>query len=196
VRPDGTLPDGATGTCAPQPGTLFSPTWHAPIQRGGTVGGACTAQQVNDYFTACFGTAGSTSCQSYTTANASCASCLSTPPTASQWGALIAHTNWSEVNMSGCLYATGATSCAAAVQASAQCQLAWCEANCPVTDQTTLSALDACESEVNNNPSECESYATRAQCADDAGTATTDCVGTSFQDTFTRIATILCVSGP
>jgi hypothetical protein len=189
---DGLLPDGAPVVCQPQSGTTFTSRWHPAIHRLA----ACTSQQVTDYFTACYGAGATTAgCTQYTQANSTCTSCLSTPPTAVAWGAIIAYNGFSEVNVAGCFYWHGASACATQLQASTDCELAWCQANCPVTDQATLDALDACETQTANDPSQCQSYATQAQCANDAGAASSICVGTSFSDDYTRVATVLCVSG-
>jgi len=110
VHPDtGTTGDGG-GTCTSglacelcdvsgyTPTTQSKPT---------VMKGACTAQQITDFGTACFGTSATqTTCNNWQTANAdagSCVSCVFTLQSAAAWGALVCTSTSCSLNSPGCL---------------------------------------------------------------------------------------------
>ncbi len=195
--------DSGGGTCKPQDVSSFSPSADpAPA----TSAGACTAQDVSDFYTFCFDPGDQTKCTALTkdTTKAACLKCLTTPESASKWGALIEDDQGLvRNNIEGCMTVKGDTACASALGASSQCTRAACpDTVCPVPDGDTaaLNALNKCLSD--SEKTVCKTYADKATCAnsDDGGAAAKACIAPStsqddFKDTYLLVANVICVAG-
>jgi hypothetical protein len=161
--------------------------------------GACIAGASGDpiagFFDACLGPSATTDkCNTFRSANSTCVSCILTPESAPKYGPLIEHGGFVTVNVAGCIELAdpGALACAKAVQALAGCELAACEANCPVHDSDSLTAYEACAT--NAETGGCDTYATAATCAltePDAVADTAACLG-DFQTFYTNVVPRFC----
>jgi hypothetical protein len=138
--------------------------------------GACTADQIREFYDDCFGPdAGTATCAAFSSdaGTSACAACILTPDTASTYGPLVDHHGtFITSNVAGCiqLILPGDLSCATAEAALVGCELAACEANCPVSDSATRAAYDACTSQADG--AGCQSYGQMASCVqslEDAG---------------------------
>ena len=153
--------------------------------------GACTSQQIQDLYTACF-SGSSTQCSTFTQANQTCASCVMTTPQSP--GPLVAvSTGIIELNIAGCVaIVTGdssSTSCAARIQANQDCEGAACNAQCPVSDSQSFQDYQKCIQTAEAGG--CSKYA-QAECALDAG-ASAQCTGfVAFQTGYDYMAPLFC----
>ncbi|MDP9148684.1 MAG: hypothetical protein M3O36_01880 [Myxococcota bacterium] len=132
-------------------------------------------------------------------ANAACANCILTPETAPEYGVLVAHGGFVTANVAGCLELTqpAGLSCAKSIQALADCELAACEANCPVVDANGFAAYSACASEVDQTG--CRAYVTAATCEQpiagaDGGMG--PCRAQSFSEFYGAVAALFCAAAP
>ncbi|MDP9036706.1 MAG: hypothetical protein M3O50_18045 [Myxococcota bacterium] len=131
--------------------------------------------------------------------NAACANCILTPETAPQYGVLITHGGFVSANVAGCLELTqpAGLACAKSTQALADCELAACEANCPVVDANGFAAYSACASEVDQMG--CRAYVASATC--DQAFAGADgglgpCRAQSFSEFYAAVAAVFCAAAP
>lgn len=154
--------DDDAGTCAPDDVSSYVPQWKPPLRS--TV---CTAQKVTDLMTCVFDiNANATTCDPITKdpANQPCMDCLLTPSSKSSLGAVVIEGNIGTLNIPGCVALatanTTASGCGAKLQASDGCKSAACSANCPITDDASVQALEACEADVATN--DCSTYAASA----------------------------------
>jgi hypothetical protein len=156
---------------------------------------ACQGDSVALLYNACFGVnATVTSCAAFQTLNAACYACAVTPSTASSYGPIIDYSSFVETNLAGCaeVVEAGATTCAGPVQALAECQLAACETNCPVTDTATLNTFSACTDAADRGG--CQAYNEAASCfAVDAG-ALAICDSSDFRTFFLSVVPLFCAS--
>ena len=92
-------------------------------------------------------------CNLFRTNHPACAACILTPASASRLGPIVELGGLATANVAGCIELAdpGGLMCAKALQAFAGCQLAACQANCPVSDPTTRSAYDNCALTVEAN---------------------------------------------
>jgi hypothetical protein len=161
----------------------------------------CTTDQLTAFYAACIdpATAGLATCQAFSqsdAANAACAACVVTPESASNYGPLIDQGSLITENVGGCIELTDPNGlpCAKSQQALGGCELAACEANCPVHDDT--SALDECTAAA--AMAGCEMFADQASCVLDiaeAGTSTA-CVSATFRDFYDAVVPLFCGSPP
>jgi hypothetical protein len=134
--------------------------------------GACTPDEISAFYMDCLGpSATAATCSAFTATDASgasCAACIVTPDSASVYGPLISHGTFITSNVAGCIQLTmpGELSCAKDEAALVGCELAACEANCPVEDALTRQAYGACASAADS--AGCQSYAQMTQCAQPA----------------------------
>lgn len=195
--------DSGGGQCKPQDSSGFTPSSATPPA---TAVGACTTQDVTDFFDFCIDPGDNTKCTAMTkdTTKANCLKCLNTPETNSKWGALVEDSQGLiRNNIAGCLAVKGDAACSKAISEQSQCARAACpDTVCPVPDGDTaaLNALNACESKADTTV--CKTYADKAACAnsDDGGTAAKACIAPStstddFKDTYLLVAGVLCVTG-
>jgi hypothetical protein len=135
--------------------------------------GVCSPDQIMEFYNDCLGpSVDAGACHALSqpdAADAACVACILTPDTADHYGPLIDHATFITENVAGCIEVTDASglSCAKAEAALAGCELAACEASCPVVDMKTRAAYDACANQADN--SGCQAYATMAACTSDAG---------------------------
>ena len=189
--------DGSTAKCEPQSASGFSPSATTPAA---TAAGACTAKDVDDFFTFCIDPGDTTKCTALQkdTTKANCLKCLITPQSAAKWGALIQDdNNLIFNNIAGCLSVKGDTACADASSQSSACSRFVCpDTVCPVPsgDKTALNALNTCLS--NASKSACKTYADKANACLGADTGSVAaCTGADFKGTYTAVATVICVNG-
>jgi hypothetical protein len=148
---------------------------------------ACTDAQIRAYFDACFGSLSSAAtCSAFgqdASADATCGACIRTSDSASRYGPLVGSGSLVRANVAGCIELTEPSllSCAKAVQAESACELAACEANCPVTgdDPSSQFAFDACAAVADT--AGCSAYVTAPQCnaaGVEGGVAASGCLRT------------------
>src|SRR4029077_6153484 len=109
--------------------------------------GACDAMQIADFYKQCLGPQKtSAQCSAFMSDKTTgpCAACIVTSETADHYGPVIDHSGFVTANVAGCIELTdpSGVSCAKSVQALNGCELAACEANCPVHDAPSRSAYD------------------------------------------------------
>jgi hypothetical protein len=217
---DSGFPPGDASSCHPGDVETYVPTAYHPAAAGST--GACQGTGSTDlfqqFYAACLGPhATQPDCVTFADSYAGCSSCLLTPSTAARYGPLIGVGGFIVPNVAGCLELVGALHpgvdagtdpgalpCAKAVQALEGCELAACEANCPVYDAASLDAYYRCASDADKLG--CQSYAMHAACGDpyrsagasasacpDAGAtpSAADCFA-SFKDFFNKVAPLFC----
>lgn len=132
--------------------------------------GACTDAQISAYFDACFGShSSSAACSAFgrdASADATCAACILTSDSGSRYGPLVASGALVRANVAGCIELTEPRllSCAKTVQAESACELAACQANCPVADDDPSSRLayEGCAAVADT--AGCSAYVTAPQC--------------------------------
>jgi hypothetical protein len=182
------------GLCQPGDVQTYVPTAYHPSTPA--YQGVCSAQQLDDFRTACLD-AGATaaSCYSFSQSpsTAACASCILTPEAAAAYGPLVDHGTFITENVGGCIELTNSSglTCAKAQQALEGCQLAACQANCPVHDATTRASYDACATTATT--SGCQQYQSKAACAQgfQEGGASI-CVGQTFENFYKLVAPQFC----
>ncbi len=163
--------------------------------------GACSTQQLSDFYAACLdpSIATAASCYSFSQSpsTAACASCILTPEAAAAYGPLVDHGSFVTENVGGCIELTDSSglTCAKAQQALEGCQLAACEANCPVHDATTRDAYDACAATATT--SGCQQYESKAACARDfQESGASICAGQTFKAFYDAVAPRFCGPAP
>jgi hypothetical protein len=164
--------------------------------------GLCTTDQMQAFYTACLDPAASTaSCRAFSqvsSSNATCASCILTPEQASAYGPLVDHGSFITENVGGCieLAEPSGLPCAKAQQALVGCQIAACEANCPVHDTVTRAAYDHCTSEAAR--AGCQAYASQAACSlgTPEGGASATCSGQTFEGFYVAVVPFFCGPPP
>jgi hypothetical protein len=201
---DALAPEVDGSTCQPGDVRTFVPV--AYRHATGAWQGACSSEQIADFYTACIasgtdGGASTVSCGAFSQAsasNAACATCILTPESMPAYGPLVDHGTFITENVGGCVELTDPTAglvCAKAQQALAGCELAACEANCPVHDNASRDSFDTCTTAAAS--AGCQAFATQAGCVAtlaEAGTSTA-CV-TSFLDFYNAVVPVFCGSPP
>jgi len=115
--------------------------------------------------------------------------------TDASWGPIVVFGDITVVNQPGCLDLVdpSAADCAGAAEAQTECEHAWCDAACPVTDSPSLTAWQECAAEADQGA--CAGY--DGTCldavlgADGGGVA---CAGADFVTAFVNVATVFCGS--
>ncbi len=162
----------------------------------------CTAQQASDFFIACLGspdagTASQAACDSFIAdggaANEICTSCLFERFSQSRLALLYAGLGGKStfIELSACIALNaGKPQCAAPLARLESCRVRQCFACADDATTATCAAYADATS--------CSSLTLTAECKalDLNKAARAACIGNSFEDTYTRNATILCVSGP
>jgi hypothetical protein len=159
--------------------------------------GLCPPDLITGFYDACLGPLATPSaCAAFKADRAAgrCASCILTLDTSSHYGPLVDHGTFITTNVAGCIELTdpAGLSCAKSLQALGGCELAACEANCPVQDPTSRAVYDQCV--VAADQAGCRSYAALAACANDevdAGLAQNCLIGT-FADFYTKVVPLFC----
>jgi hypothetical protein len=156
----------------------------------------------DDFYEKCLGpNKASGDCNSYKASpeNAACAACVLTPYTASQLGPILDFGEFVGGNVAGCIEITTPSdpSCPKAVQALTDCEIAACQANCPVSDATSLEARDACAKDADQLG--CQSFFQMAKtCRSaeaDAGLAGA-CMNAGFKDFYDNVVPLFCGQRP
>ncbi len=198
ISNDTGTPDVAQSTCKPGDISAFKPEWIPPNPVNPT---ACSAQEITDYYAKCYDATTSTTqaCTAFQNAAKNCVKCMVTVSTATKWGALISTDGVITANIGGCIALkegdVTANGCGAKYQATYQCGLAACEANCPIlSDDNNVSfkAYQKCLSDAKKTV--CKTYED-AKCKSTApGDAVDLCQDQAqgFQDYFTIMGTVFC----
>ncbi len=97
--------------------------------------------------------------------NAACVGCILTPESAAMYGPFVDHGTFITENVGGCIQLAdpGSLTCAKAQQALTGCELAACQARCPVYDPSSRKGLDVCTFTAASGG--CQMFATQASCA-------------------------------
>lgn len=191
-----TLP-GDASACRPGDVETYRPLAYRPAT--GAHKGVCTQIQISLFYRDCLGPQGtSTECSAFMSdkVTGACAACIITQDTADHYGPVIDHGGFVTPNVAGCIELTGSYPCAKSVQALSGCELAACEANCPVHDMASRAAYDACAAQADHGG--CQYYAMAAQCTgllQDAG-QTSSCLLPVFQDFYNAVVPLFCGSPP
>jgi hypothetical protein len=194
VSLDTGAPDTATTGCSPQSVSGFTPTYTQPVAKSIK----CTTTQTNNIYAGCLAAnATMATCQTAYNAAPTCYNCIFTPSTAASWGAVIEMTNGTvRVNLAGCVQNSDSTqtTCAHSLAAHEGCDEAACEAACPVTDQMSLDAYNACFTSADSGG--CATYATTAnncQAAIPSSSAAYRCFqGATFQALYQNVVPAFC----
>ncbi len=138
-------------------------------------------------------------CAQFSQAFPSCAGCILTPDTADHYGPLIDHGGFVTANQAGCVELTdpGALSCAKSVQGVSECELASCEANCPVSDAPSLSGYESCAMQADD--AGCTTLESAAACRGplaDAGPGAAGCFVTDFTQFYRMVVPLFCGQPP
>jgi hypothetical protein len=150
------------------------------------------------FYEACLGPMKSTElCAQFknTPSNAACAACVLTPYTADQLGPILSFGEFVGGNVAGCIEVTTPSelSCAKFVQALTDCESAACQANCPVTDVSSLTARQDCASQADELG--CLSFYDMAEACRgaemDAGLAA-PCANSGFKDFYDVVVPLFC----
>ncbi len=136
-------------------------------------------------------------------ASAACASCVLTPFTAMRLGPILDYGGFVGGNVPGCIEVTesppGNLMCASAVQALSDCELAACQANCPVSDSASLAAREQCATMADATGCQSYSAAVSPACSavsPDGGALQTVCTDTVFKDFYDAVVPLFCASSP
>jgi hypothetical protein len=149
-----------TGACYPHDLSSWSPSWNPPF---GAKQGACTDQQITDYYDACRGPNWTQAlCTAFgaNVQNAACIACMETPVYAAHYGVVVLEmqTNW--LNIAGCIALAEPCNlaCAQAINGIAQCLTAACEPSC------TSAELQQCELDSAESCPTCEGFYVNTPC--------------------------------
>jgi hypothetical protein len=197
--PDAQSQPGDASACRPGDVATYRP---APYRLAAAAHkGVCDAMQIADFFRECLGPQKtSAQCSAFMSdkTTGACAACIVTSETADHYGPVIDHSGFVTANVAGCIELTdpSGVSCAKSVQALSGCELAACEANCPVHDAPSRSAYDACAKQADQ--AGCLYYAKAASCSaaeEDAGQAAI-CLLPMFQNFYDAVVPLFCGSPP
>jgi hypothetical protein len=161
--------------------------------------GADGGQTWDEFFDACLGPNKTPdACSDYkaSPSNAACAACVLTPYSAAHLGPILDYGEFVGENTAGCIELAvpgDPSSCANAVQALTDCEVAACQANCPVSDTTSLSARQQCSTDADSTG--CRLFfeaASSCQAAEaDAGRASA-CMNGAFQAFYDAVVPLFC----
>jgi hypothetical protein len=198
----GAEPDG--GVCAPGDVATYHPVYHPPAVQPTACAGSLDL--VGQFFEACLGSGRSdTTCAQFRKDHADCAGCIVTPESAMAYGPIVDHGAFVTANVAGCieLEVEGATDggsaaigCAKAVDALQGCEIAACEANCPVSSTASLSQFQGCTTSADG--AGCSTFAAAVACtAPDAGAGVPQtCLQTDFSAFYHSVVPLFCLPLP
>jgi hypothetical protein len=200
--PDSASLPGDASACRPGDVETYRPAPYRPATAAHK--GVCTPKDIRDFYDFCLGPQKtSASCNTFmsdkTTGTGACAACIITLEAADHYGPVIDHGGFVTPNVAGCIELTdysNAYACAKSVQALSGCELAACEANCPVHDTASRAAYDACAAQAAQGG--CQNYAMAANCAEllqDAGEVAL-CLLPIFQDFYNAVVPLFCGAPP
>lgn len=198
-------PDGEAGakSCTPKIPDGFAPTWKAPTKAAG----ACTAQELSDYFAACLKDPATTetdgTCAKFKTDHATCGACAEPDDKSGpvQWQL---SRKFFTLNLAGCIAVqqegtdAGASGCGEAYNAAVQCSRESC-LSC-ITEANSFPLFSECQKKVGMQGL-CASYETAQGKActgyKDTGSPALECfpksTAESQQESFyTRLVGITC----
>jgi hypothetical protein len=200
---DGPLPPGDASACRPGDVATYRPAAYVPATAAHK--GACSDIDIQIFFDTCLGpTKSSAGCSAFKSGKTTgaCAACIVTPATADHYGPVIDDGGFVTANVAGCIELTddlNGFACAKSVQALSGCELAACQANCPVNDTASRAAFDACAAQAAHGEGSCQYYDTMAsQCSDaerDAGQAAA-CLLSVFKNFYDTVVPLFCGSPP
>jgi hypothetical protein len=197
-------------SCTPGSLTSFMPAYNLP---SGPFKGVCSASQLEDALSLCFGSGAKSGgyCDTWVNAskNADCVACALGPWTGSTWPPILYANNGAELflNVGGCIALADPSqlTCAEAYEYDTECELAACQATCPVPTSDD-SPFKSCVNAADGDAGACSSYAgKKASCAADLESNTNTspasfCVDNgglaSDTDALLRYLTLACGTGP
>jgi hypothetical protein len=141
----GDCPAPVSHGCGPGSLSGFSPGWVPPT---GAHQNACTQTEITQIYTDCVGNNSSEmACDQDQNNLPQCFACIFSPDTAASWGPIIEQQNGLlRANIFGCiaLLEPCNLACAKASETQYECELTACEANCPVSGQSSETAYETC----------------------------------------------------
>jgi hypothetical protein len=156
--------------------------------------------EISDLYATCFSADAynhPSDCYTWESMHAQCFDCVVTMSSATSYGPVIDYTGFVQANVAGCIeLVSHSTSCAKPVEALTSCELAACEANCPVRNSSTLASFQGCTTQADVEG--CQAYAQQASCFSsqaDAGPLSV-CSVTDFWQFFRTVAPLFCASAP
>jgi hypothetical protein len=192
--------EGSAPATSCHPGSVE--TFVAPAYRHATSAGqgVCDPTAIADYYASCLASGASKStCEGFSDSrpHSECAACITTVEAAPAYGPLILVDGFFQANVAGCIELEDPTDrlCAMAQQALSDCELAACAVNCPVTDQASFAAYQACAAQADG--AGCQAYYATAQCLSaevDAGDAGPEraCLAPDFRTFYNAIVPLFC----
>jgi hypothetical protein len=182
--------------CSPGAVQTFHPTAYIPaLRKSSCVGVDPAVNLIDQFYTLCLGTGrDAAKCALFQSANSECYDCLLTPSGSASYGPVIRYSGFVEANIAGCieLASRGALGCAESVQALEQCDLAACEANCPVTDPPSLAAFEGCATD--SEMTVCKPYAGPASCLMSDSGPLSVCDSADFAVFYKMAAPLFCAA--
>jgi hypothetical protein len=194
-------PEG--GVCVPGDVATYHPVYHQAAVQPAACG---SPELIDQFFKACLGSKATTDdCSDFAKENADCAACIVTPDSAVDYGPVIDHGGFVTANVAGCIEVevegasdagSAALGCAKAVDALDGCELAACEANCPVSGMASLSQFQACTSSADG--AGCSTFAAAASCtAPDSGVGVpSTCLTSDFSTFYYAVVPLFCLPVP
>jgi hypothetical protein len=126
-------------------------------------------------------------------ATAACAACILTPFTAMRLGPILDYGGFVGGNVPGCIEVMGSSpdrvACASAYQALSDCEVAACQANCPVSDSASLAAREQCAQVADATGCKSYSAAVSTHCS---AIPTAACTQKIFQLFYEAIVPLFC----
>jgi hypothetical protein len=190
--------------CMPGDVTTYHSMYHsADIQ---PMACASSPGLVSGFFDACLGSSASKAdCDAFRDANPDCANCIVSPESAKYYGPIVDHGGFVTANVGGCIEVNvqnaldaggAALGCAHDVQALEGCELAACEANCPVSDTASLAQFQSCSNSADDTG--CSSFAAAAACTEpDAGDGVPAiCLTSDFGAFYDEVVPLFCLPPP
>jgi hypothetical protein len=184
---------GDASACRPGDVETYQPAYHPATAAWQ---GVCRQDQINGFYDACLDPQATTAtCGAFSSdkANVRCIECIVTPDGSSHYGPLIDHLSFITTNVAGCIELAGSgLSCAKPLQALSGCELAACEANCPVNDNASRVAFDACAGQAAR--AGCQSYNMAAACLGAEGDAglVASCLIQTFKEFYDAVVPLFC----
>ncbi len=188
--PDVAQQDQGNGSCGPTSVDPSTVTWTAPraINPYG-----CSAQQIQDFDTICIQGTNQAACTAWTTANASCNTCLQSNEGDPTFGPLINTTvsGYTYVNTGGCIaLLTGdasATGCGAKEWESSECE----DDACSACSSTSTPDYNTCATQADT--ATCTQFFNARCDLTDAGAATPcDLNAGTFDELLIAVSTVMC----
>jgi hypothetical protein len=165
--------------------------------------GVCTQAETDTFYADCLGsTATSSACAGFKSDSrySVCVACIETPQSASHYGPLVDYGSFIAPNVAGCIELTdpNGLACATKIQTATACELAACQANCPVNGSPdSLAAYDSCTKAADDGV--CQSYALAAsscrRAEQDSGLSA-PCLNSDFASYYSEVVPVFCGTEP